>query len=972
MACAHTQSDHCPLCAPTLDAPLDQTVVPLSGPDGSPAPESLQPGQQIGRYVITERLGAGGMGVLYRAHDPQLQRIVAIKVLRAAIASRSPAAQARLLREAQAMAQLAHPNVVPVYDSGPFGAGIFIAMELVEGTSLDLWMKEKHPWREVVRVFVEAGRGLEAAHAKGLIHRDFKPANVLLGDDGRPRVTDFGLARARRGTGSSSDVQHDDDEVTEPFSSRPTPLPLTQALSQSSLGQPLTQAGVMMGSPGYMAPEQYEGVETSEATDQFAFCVSLYEALYGQKLFVGDSLKELAEATYAGKVPVVAKSGVPMWLHRIIVKGLAQQAKDRHPSMTALLAQLSHDPGRKQRLLAVGAAAVLVVAVVGGLAWKSNSRERACRGAEKVAEVVWNDAAKRRSEQAFLATGVPFAKASWVLTREALDGYVQRWTAARTEACEATRLRAEQTERQMLLRLECLDRRLTELNTLVGAFSQADVPMVSSAANATAQLSPIAECSNVKQLEDRRAPPPQLEARARELADSLARGRALIIAGKVDDARRLLSQVVKDTVELKLPTLEAASREAMGELHSLGREFIDARREFELAVRAAEVAGDDATAARVLSRMVSLVGWRMQRPEEGRTWAALASGIVERIGGDVATEARIEEGLGDAEWQDGDRAKALAAYRRSLELYVKATGPETLDAARLHSSAGWVLTEQGALDEARAELEASRTIRERMLGAEHPALADTWNELSTLALELRDYDEAIRCQETAVRLSQAAGSRLLAAEVSAAWAMALGGRSQAALDRCDRLREGIDHDQTPASWVEYGRVRVLAMTRLGRVKEALAEGRVTLAEQERKLGKLQPEVASMADILSETAFAAGLWQEAIDLAERYLAMKAALGGADAPRTGETLLRSATAHLALKRPLEAAPRAERALVAIEKGKLDRKLRGEARRVLAMSLLASGHEGERAELLLQQAKEDALAAGDAALLERIGQR
>lgn len=962
MACAHTRAEHCSICAATLEAPLSelgQTLV--RGESGKFDAETLSAGASIGRYVVLERLGQGGMGVVYTAHDPQLQRVVAIKVLRASVASgkASISGQARLLREAQAMAQVAHPNVVPVYDSGPFGHGIFIAMELVKGGTLDLWLKLKpRAWPDVLSVFIDAGRGLQAAHAKGLIHRDFKPANVLVGDDLRARVTDFGLARATKSSGSSGDL----DAVSD-VSTSSGPL---------SLEQPLTQAGMLMGSPGYMAPEQYDGADTSEATDQFSFCVSLYEALYGARPFPGKNLTELARSTRAGVVPPAPKgSEVPAWVHKILVKGLSVEPAKRHRSMSVLLAALSDDPTLlRRRAVLLGAAAIAVSLSFAAFGWWSvSNRSRLCQGNDALVAAVWNDTVKKRSEAAFLATQVPYAKASWALTKDALDLWARDWTEARTEACLATKVRGEQTERQLLLRFECLDRRLTELSTLADQFAQADQSLVAGSGTAAAKLSSIASCSNVKQLQDRRAPPPELEKDAQGLADQISRGRALVAAGRIEGARAELQSAAARTMDLKLVALEADAREALGELLVLERKFVEARKQYELAVRAAEIAGDDATAARVVSQMVSVVGWRLGRPDEARTWAALASGIVQRIGGDVLIEAHIEEGLGDAEWQDGNRAKSLQAYRQALQLYVKSQGEQSLDVARLRSSAGWVLTEQGELAAARKEIEASRVLREQLLGPDHPTLADTWNDLAVLAAEQRDYVEALRCERMSVQLSGALVSRRLAAETSLASMLILVGQPAEGLALAEALRAQIDVDQTPASWVEYGRARVHALTRLGRLKEAWSEGKTTLIEQERKLGKLHPEVAAFADVLGETAFALGNWAEAIELSERYLAMKATLGGADSPKRGETLLRSAQAHLALGKAIEAAPRAERALIAIEKGKPDRRLRAEARRVLAAALLKTGENPQRAASLLQEAKEEALAEGDQALVERI---
>ena len=962
MACPHASSDDCRICAATLDGDSAGDTV-VRGENRAPE-GSLSQGTPIGRYIVLDRLGQGGMGTLYTAHDPQLQRVVAIKVLRSRVdkdASRTTGQQ-RLLREAQAMAQLSHPNVVPVYDSGPFGEGVFIAMELVRGSTLDHWVKLKpRPWQEVLATFLQAGRGLEAAHAAGLIHRDFKPANVLVGEEGRPRVTDFGLARATRSI-TLPEVSATPDAVMHP--------------GPISFDEPLTLAGSMMGSPGYMAHEQYVGAATSAATDQFAFCVALYEALYEVKPFVAKTLPDLEVMTARGEVPPAPKgSPVPGWIHRILVTGLSPKPEQRHASMTVLLAALAEDPDVNRRRAGVAAVVAVLLLSTGGFVWWSSVRQaRACQGADALLSGVWDEGVKKRSEASFLSTGAPFAKASWVLTRDALDGWARQWVDSRTHACEATRLRGEQTERQLLLRFECLDRRLIELGALAEAFGAADVDLVASSGTAVSKLSPLSTCTNIKQLEDRRAPPPELEQTARELAQQLAQGRALSAAGRLPDSRARLVPTIKRAQELKLPALESEGLEALGELELQARNFVEARRAFEGAVRAAEVAGDDPAAARVLSRLVSLVGWRMDKPDEARTWAALASGVVERIGGDRLTEAHLAEGIGDTEWQAGQRAVSLTAYRKSLALYVEEQGEESVDVARLRGSVGWVLIEQGELSAAREELQKSRLIRERLLGAGHPTLGITYNELSMLAMERRDMHEALRCSKLTTEIAQQLGgdsSRMIRSRITTALMLVLAGQPQEGLEDLERLGPLLEPapDELADTLTEYQRAHVLALTRMGRFKEAIAEGQTWLVEKERRYGQVHPEVAALADAIAEASFASGKYEDAIKGSERYLSMKAALGGADSPLTGETLLRSAQAHLAVGKPVEATPRAERALVALEKGPLERGTRGEARRVLAEALLRSGGEKARILLLAQQAKEDALAVNDLKLLARI---
>ncbi|MBL8969241.1 MAG: serine/threonine protein kinase, partial [Myxococcales bacterium] len=272
--------------------PTDQTLVadgrpPAVAPGGAAA---MTGPFRIGRFTAVRQLGAGGMGVVYLAYDEQLDRKVAIKVLQERrSADTGSLGHARLLREAQAMAHVSHPNVAAVYEVGPIGEQVFVAMEFVEGKTLTQWLAAgPHDWRAVVEMFCQAGRGLAAAHAAELVHRDFKPENVIVGDDGRARVLDFGLARASR------------DLPTVP----PAELPGHELRMSSSLSAQLTQAGSLVGTPAYMSPEQYVRAAIDARSDQFSFCVSLFEGLYGSRPFWGQTLSELMAAIARGKVRV--------------------------------------------------------------------------------------------------------------------------------------------------------------------------------------------------------------------------------------------------------------------------------------------------------------------------------------------------------------------------------------------------------------------------------------------------------------------------------------------------------------------------------------------------------------------------------------------------------------------------------------------------------------------------------------------
>jgi hypothetical protein len=315
----------CPRCQ------AEQAKHATSHPLSQAGPESLKRGDIIGRYVVIDQVGSGGMGVVYAAFDPELDRKVAIKLL----VSDSPEGQAWILREAQAMARLSHPNVIPVFDVGTLRERVFVAMEFVDGKTMRDWFYPTRPWAEVVDTFVAAGRGLAAAHAAGVVHRDFKPDNILVGDDGRVRVMDFGLARGALDLSSQADP--------------PTPG------APVKLSTPLTRADVLVGTPTYMAPEQMDGGQADPRTDQFGFGVSLYEALYGEMPF--DGMPEDRPEATRWVVRPAPKPGpkVPPRIRKVVLRALSQNPDARYSSLSALLNDLTAAPGTYRMPLVWGA-----------------------------------------------------------------------------------------------------------------------------------------------------------------------------------------------------------------------------------------------------------------------------------------------------------------------------------------------------------------------------------------------------------------------------------------------------------------------------------------------------------------------------------------------------------------------------------------------------------------------------------------
>jgi serine/threonine-protein kinase len=326
---------------------MGPTPVPVA-PRWRPA---LEKGTVVGPYTVLELVGHGGMGEVYAAYDPRLDRRIALKLMRGDAAVRSRVGQERLLREAQAIAKLSHPNVVVVHDVGTYDDQVFVAMEYVEGQTLAAWLAERRrTWPEIRGVFLQAARGLSAAHRAGLVHRDFKPQNVMVTKDGTARVMDFGLARRMSG------------EATELESA-----PSGERSANDSTALTLTRTGERLGTPLYMAPEQFAGEVVDARTDQFGFCVALFEALYGVHPFGGSTFAELARNVAGGSVVSVAPgSAIPARVQAVLARGLQVARDDRWASMDELVGALESTAGRRRRVLTIAAVSALACIAIGG------------------------------------------------------------------------------------------------------------------------------------------------------------------------------------------------------------------------------------------------------------------------------------------------------------------------------------------------------------------------------------------------------------------------------------------------------------------------------------------------------------------------------------------------------------------------------------------------------------------------------
>ena len=705
----------------------------------SPTSSPLSRGAIVGRYVVVDVLGAGAMGVVYAAYDPELMRQVALKVLHPredlAIAG------ARLQREAQALARLSHRNVVAVYDVGHDGGRVYLAMELVRGTNLRGWLAERpRPWSEVLPVMIAAGQGLAAAHAHGLVHRDFKPENVIVGDlDAKaPRVcvTDFGLARPGPATESED------------------------APAAGALAMTLTVDGMAVGTPAYMAPEQHVGAPADARADQYSFCVALYEALYGERPFDGDHAAALSEAKHAGDVRPAGRSKiadpagrtwpVPAWLRAIVKRGLAVAPEDRFASMDELLAALGGDPIAKRRTQHVVIAGVGALALVGIVLAVASDREGPCAGAGALPPG-WDDDTRAAIEHAFAASGQGYAPslAGWVVT--SLDDAANGWSATHRDLCEATWLRGEQSPELLDVRMACMRRTWDELAAAAAVLADADAIVVE---HAPALVGDLARADTCAQLDATHAEPASSE--QQQLERELADARALRLAGREADAGTRADDLLARARELGEPHV-------LGEILLLRAQLSDelgdsaaARALLQEALGNAKPAKDARLEAQIWTVLAHVVGYTDHDYVEGRFYGELALAAVDALGRDDVLRSWADTSLGAIAFVAGDDQTARRHWESALALRRAALGETHYLTASSLNNLGGVLYGLRDYAEAARLLEEAMQRREQMFGATHPSVAESAINLGLVRVAQHRAKEAIAVIERALAIQSAA------------------------------------------------------------------------------------------------------------------------------------------------------------------------------------------------------------------------
>ena len=707
--------------------------------------ESLKEGLEFGRYRIVRQIGSGGMGTVYKAFDPTLDRTVALKVLHDKV--EDVEAEQRLLREAQAMARLSHPNVVTVHDAGMKDGRPYVAMELVEGSDLRVWLKSTpRGWREILDQFVAAGDGLAAAHAVGLVHRDFKPGNVLVGRDGRVRVTDFGLARA---------AESADWEGLEASTASPT-MPLTAPDGSSPLETPLTQHGMVLGTPAYMAPEQALEGRADHRSDQYAFCVSLYVALFGgHPLGKTSSLPDFA-ARMASE-----ETRTPSGDHQVsarvvdaIMKGLSRSPEDRFPSMNALLDTLRRDPAQRRKRWLAAAAGVAVAAVAVGIISFTVYRRQLCGAGDAYAAEVWNPDRRARLETHFASVAEGLGSEAVEAVTSRLDNYTGRWATIHRQACVATRIRGEQSEALLDRQMACLRRRLREADHLLVLLEAGGRDLANSALEAVLGLDVPEVCADSTALVERLPLPENEATRAAltELEDRLAAAKAEQLAGDYQTALDRLTEMAPETRELGYPPTLAEVLILKGFVEAELGLGDDAERSLREAFGAAEQGRDDRAGAVAAGNLMWVTGYLQNRFEEAERWSDLASAKIERLGGDETVAADFADMRAGVLLREGRHREAIEVQERAVELMSRINGPESIDVAMAMTTMGNALSSIGDYSGAIESYEKSLALKESFVGPRHPTLGFTLASLSQAYASLGEYEKAADLSRRSVEI----------------------------------------------------------------------------------------------------------------------------------------------------------------------------------------------------------------------------
>ena len=842
---------------------------------------------RLARYVLLERLASGGFGTVYVGYDPKLERKVAIKLLhRSGSAGRSGGGQEALLSEAQAMARFTHPNVVAVHDVGTFdaseasplhvlgpngqgsGPGTFIVMELVDGQTLRRWLDEPRPTEDILRVFSQAGEGLAAAHAVGLIHGDFKPENVLVGEDDRVRIVDFGLAR------------------DQPLTTR-----------RESLGKEI------MGTPAYMAPELLEGAPADAKSDQYAFAVALREALGGPEEHSTSSDGRRSSRSTASR----RASAVPRQLRDALERSLSADPGRRFPSLRPLLDALSGRRARRRERWLAGAGAVALLGGVAVAATALGREDDTCDAHGRLVGV-WDSAAQSRVQAQFRGSGIDDPDEVFGSVQSLLDAHAEAWSNAWTEVCRATTREADTTA-DLAPQVLCLERDLRRLGGLVRVLGEADGVIALRASESVLALEPPGRCVNERPTAPI-LPSPETRPEVLALEAEIVRAGEMNRAGRIAEAVELATAAVMRAEQTDSPDTIAAARLTLGSAQRHAAQYGEASKTLRAALKAAEQAGSSELAIRCLAGLVRV------HADEGRT--DLAEGVLVAGMARLARHDMSDAGAAEFLFQAGvlrmtqgrpeDSASLLRdGLARASEVY----GPDHPRTANFRNSLGNAFKDAGRHEEALKEIESALETWAQRLGPRHVNVALALNNLGNVRIRQRAAAQAIALYKRARAIGEDGfppthpHRAMFDANLGDAYSWV--GDTVRAIDS---FSQAIKIYESRGKSSEYALASALhkrgySLFTLGRFSEAIADLERATALHTERLGASNLTTLSSRDALAEVLSASGETERAYQLQLAVLAARADVAGSESSEV-------ATSHQTIAETLDRMGRSTEAL------------------------------------------------------------
>lgn len=898
----------------TVSAGVDETVTVHPSPSRELRPQTvLGRGATIGRYLVVESIASGGMGSVYQCYDPELDRGVAIKLLRSL--GRDGAGSARMLREARTLARLSHPNVVPIFDVGEIESTIYLAMELIEGEPLSDWVERERPdVPAIVDAYMQAGRGLAAAHALGIVHHDFKPGNAVRGADGRVRVVDFGLAR-------SGDKPE----------SRPLEIatPDHKETSRSvSAGTHLTELGMVLGTPAYMAPEQRRGERTDGRTDQFSFCMSIWQALYGERPFPDDSPEDRNRAIRSGPTPKPGRD-VPKYLERAITKGLAYGPENRFEDMHALVAAMDPAPRRRLRRGVVAASVLGVVGVVAGLAISPEARP----DCDADLGATWDTERRFNLEATFDSWDAPYAASAKTAAIETIDAYADSWRKEWNDACVATEHTGTQSVAVMDLRTSCLESRRAQLDEALTLVGEGDPATLERALRILSTPASPAGCSDVARLRTMVPPPSSAEQReaVNDVERDLYRAKLRAFAVSPQDSAKILQDVLERARATEYAPLKAAALRELSVAHSHAGDAETAIETLHGAILEAERGGDELGRAKAWAQLGWVMGYEHNRPDEGLRYLDLAETIGEKLERSTELLATVA-GSRAAIYLHVERdEEGLEAFQRALDLTESNLGANHPQTISHRLNLGQAQNAVGQHETAMATIAMAVAAYRDLYGDVHPEVIRGISTIGVVLGRMGRHRESLEKHERALVLAQ----RLYG----------------------DDPRELADHRSNIA----------FELNALGRAEEALPHFEAVRATWAEQFGPDSPDAAIGENNLGDALRLTGRCDEALANYERANEIRAKALPPDHSHTAYSLTGAGICLVELDRAPEAILMLERALEIREAKEHSVARVAETRFALARALWESGQTTPRARELARKAATIPLEGNEAFLAQ-----